>query len=396
MPRRARRWIQRRARVHLQVMIATAEFELRVAPHRRELLAHCYRMLGSAHDAEDQVQETLVRAWRAFDRYDPSRRLAAHLAVPHRHEHLPHGARRPRSRRPLPSGLGPAFDDPLSPMLRADDVPWLQPLPDRARAGRRRRSGRAARCRRSTLRLAFVAALQLLPARQRAMLVLHEVLDWSAAEVAEALGTTPTAVHSGLQRARARLAAAGVDTDGDRRPRSRRPGVPGARRPLRPGLRGRRRRRARPPAHRRRRAGDAAGAQLVRRARRLRGVHRLGVRHPWHGLADVADRGQRPAGARRLLRGPATAAIAARHVQLHSVQLLTVTADGIAANITFVDPEALAPFDLPANVSGCGTCRSKIRAALSPRILARESSDRSPIIRSMASDECGHEPSWCG
>jgi RNA polymerase sigma-70 factor (ECF subfamily) len=177
------------------------DFEQLAAAHRRELFAHCYRMSGSVHDAEDLVQETLLRAWKSLGTYDESRasmrtwlyRIATNACLT---------ALRGRDRRPLPSGLVAALDDPRAPMTVAPEVPWLQPFPadpaDVAAA-------------RGSLRLAFVAALQLLPARQRAILILREVLEWPAAEVAEALGTTVAAVNSGLQRARSRIGA--VDQD---------------------------------------------------------------------------------------------------------------------------------------------------------------------------------------
>ena len=186
----------------------TEDFDRRTSPYRRELLAHCYQMLGSVHDAEDLLQETLLRAWRAFDRFDERRaslrtwlhRIATNACLT---------ALETRSRRPLPSGLGAPTDDPGMPLAPADDVPWLQPLPD-ALVGADPNDPAAILLSRGTLRLALVAAMQSLPARQRAILILREVLDWPAAEVAEALGTTTAAVNSGLQRARARLAEAGI------------------------------------------------------------------------------------------------------------------------------------------------------------------------------------------
>lgn len=181
-----------------------AEFAETVAPYRRELLVHCYRMLGSVHDAEDVLQETLMRAWRAADRYDPQRasvrtwlyRIATNACL---------NAVEGRSSRPLPSGVGMAFDDPDAPFAPGLDVPWLTPFPN---------DPETAAVERSRLRLALVAALQLLPARQRAALILREALDVPAVEVAESLGMTTAAVNSALQRARARLAEAGVDPDG--------------------------------------------------------------------------------------------------------------------------------------------------------------------------------------
>jgi RNA polymerase sigma-70 factor (ECF subfamily) len=179
------------------------DFETMTAPHRRELLAHCYRMSGSLHDAEDLLQETLLRAWRAFDSYDPGKasprtwlyRIATNVCLT---------ALKGRARRPLPSGMVAPLDDPQAPMVVGAEVPWLQPFPaDPAEVAATRGS----------LRLAFVAACQLLPARQRAILILRDVLDWSAAEVAEALGTTATAVNSGLQRARARVGESGLRED---------------------------------------------------------------------------------------------------------------------------------------------------------------------------------------
>ncbi len=170
---------------------------------RRDLLAHCYRMLGSVDEAEDIVQQTLLRAWRAADQYDPQRaslrtwlhRIATNACLT---------ALEGRARRPLPRGLGPAGDDPQVPLTPRFDVPWLQPFPDG-------RLGDPADTveQRAGLRLALVAAVQLLPPRQRAALVLREVLQLPAAEVAEVLSTTVASVNSSLQRARATLRAAG-------------------------------------------------------------------------------------------------------------------------------------------------------------------------------------------
>ncbi|HEX2806758.1 MAG TPA: RNA polymerase subunit sigma-70 [Kineosporiaceae bacterium] len=179
---------------------------------RGDLLAHCYRMLGSVEEAEDLVQETLLRAWRAADRYDPQRasmrtwlhRIATNACL---------SALEGRARRPLPSGLGPAGDDPQVPLVPSLDVPWLQPFPD-ARLG----DPADAVQQRAGLRLALVAALQLLPARQRAALVLREVLQLPAAEVAQALGSSVASVNSSLQRARATLRAAGPALDELREP----------------------------------------------------------------------------------------------------------------------------------------------------------------------------------
>jgi RNA polymerase sigma-70 factor (ECF subfamily) len=179
------------------------EFEVAIEPHRHELRVHCYRMLGSAHDADDVVQETMLRAWRAYPTYDPERasirtwlyRIATNACL---------NALESRKRRPLPSGVGPVFDDPEAAFVPGFEVPWLQPLPaDPA----------ASAIERSQLRLAFVAALQLLPPRQRAALILGEVLDVPAASVADLLGTTTASVNSALQRARARLSEVGFDPD---------------------------------------------------------------------------------------------------------------------------------------------------------------------------------------
>jgi RNA polymerase sigma-70 factor (ECF subfamily) len=167
-------------------------------PYRGELVAYCYRMLGSFQEAEDLTQETMLRAWKARDRYDQARasvrtwlyRIAANACL---------SALQGRARRPLPSGLGAPSDDPAAPLTPAFDIPWLQPFPD----------ARSDIAMRADMRLALVAAMQLLPPRQRAVLVLREVLEFSAAEVAAQLGTTVAAVNSALQRARAALAGAG-------------------------------------------------------------------------------------------------------------------------------------------------------------------------------------------
>jgi RNA polymerase sigma-70 factor (ECF subfamily) len=184
------------------------DFARQADPYRRELLAHCYRMLGSVHDAEDLVQETLLRAWRASGRFDGERaslrtwlyRIATNACLT---------ALARRSRRPLPSSIIGPSDDTEQPLVRTE-VPWLEPLPD-AMVWAERADPAAVAVSRSSLRLAFVAALQLLPPRQRAILILREVLELPAAEVADMLGTTPAAVNSGLQRARARLAGVAED-----------------------------------------------------------------------------------------------------------------------------------------------------------------------------------------
>ncbi|NMN98743.1 sigma-70 family RNA polymerase sigma factor [Antrihabitans stalactiti] len=180
------------------------EFATATDPFRRELLAHCYRMLGSTHDAEDLVQETLLRAWRAFDRFDERKatmrtwlhRIATNACL----TALDH-----RSRRVLPSGLGgPSHDVGEWPLQRRPEIDWIEPLPQAVYAPTESDPA-AIVASRNSVRLAFIAALQTLPPRQRAVLLLRDVLAWSAAEVAEALDTSTAAVNSTLQRARAEL-----------------------------------------------------------------------------------------------------------------------------------------------------------------------------------------------
>ncbi len=193
------------------------DIEDRLEPHRRELLAFCYRMLGSIHDAEDVVQDTMLRAWRARDRYDPAQaslrtwlyRIATNACLT---------AAGQRGRRALPTDLQGAGHDPGGPLVPATDVAWLQPLPDALLADPADDPATIVG-RRADLRLALVAAMQRLPARQRAAVILREALACSAAEIAVILDTTPAAVNSALQRARvtldgpAALGRPGLDPD---------------------------------------------------------------------------------------------------------------------------------------------------------------------------------------
>jgi RNA polymerase sigma-70 factor (ECF subfamily) len=174
------------------------------------LLAHCYRILGSIHDAEDLVQETYLRAWRAFGRFEGRSSVRRWLYKIATMACLT--ALESRSRRPLPSGLGtPSDDHRVAVAPREPSVAWLQPAPDALfGAG----DPAAIVAGRTGVRLAFIAALQFLPARQRAVLTLRDVLAFRTTEVAEMLNTTTTAVDSTLRRARARLAeAAPVEDD---------------------------------------------------------------------------------------------------------------------------------------------------------------------------------------
>jgi RNA polymerase sigma-70 factor, ECF subfamily len=185
-------------------MTVSEDFTSVTGQFRRELLAHCYRMLGSADEAEDLVQETYLRAWRSYDGFEGRSsvrtwlyRIATNVCLT---------ALERRGRRPLPSGLGGPADDPAAPLVAGPEVPWLQPFPGAASA--EGADPAVVTASRAGIRLAFVAALQHLSARQRAVLIMRDVLEWPAAEVAEALGTTTTAVNSGLRRARAQLAQA--------------------------------------------------------------------------------------------------------------------------------------------------------------------------------------------
>lgn len=179
-------------------------------PYRRELLAHCYRMLGSLHDAEDLVQETYLRAWRAYDRFEGRSSLRTWLYRIATTACLT--ALESRNRRPMPTGLGGPTDTPENELAAQGEVPWLEPIPSAPAED----PGDPASIvvGKESLRLALIAALQHLPPRQRAVLILRDVLKWRAAEVAELVGTTTTAVNSILQRARAQLGQVAPTADG--------------------------------------------------------------------------------------------------------------------------------------------------------------------------------------
>jgi RNA polymerase sigma-70 factor (ECF subfamily) len=186
------------------------EFLVRAEPHRRELLAHCYRMTGSLHDAEDLVQETYLRAWKAYSGFKGQSSLRTWLYRIATNTCLT--SLEGRQRRPLPTGLGAPSSDPTDDLVDRSDVPWLEPLPDETTDPSNIVGSR------ESVRLAFVAALQHLSARQRAVLVLRDVLQWKAAEVADAIGASTAAVNSLLQRARAQLDAVGPSEDDDLAP----------------------------------------------------------------------------------------------------------------------------------------------------------------------------------
>ena len=181
-------------------------FATLVEPLRGELTAHCYRMLGSVHDAEDLVQETYLRAWRSFAGFENRSslrtwmyRIATNVCLT---------ALESRQRRPMPTGLGQPAADPHQSLESRPETPWLEPLPDTVVWGGSRADSDPATTvlDRESVRLALVAALQHLTPPQRAVVILRDVLAWHASEVADLLGISVAAVNSSLQRARAQLA----------------------------------------------------------------------------------------------------------------------------------------------------------------------------------------------
>ena len=299
--------------------------------YRGELVAYCYRMLGSFQEAEDLVQETMLRAWKARDRYDAARasvrtwlyRIATNVCLT---------ALEGRARRPLPSGLGAPSEDPAAPLTPALDVPWLQPFPD----------ARVELEARADLRLALVAAMQILPARQRAVLVLREVLQFSAAEVALQLGTTVAAINSTLQRARAALAEVGD--------------VGEVTEPNDPAVRA--------VVERYVEAFEAADVPALVRLLTDAAVLEMPPVPLWYrGSRDYGRFMERVF----QMRGtgwvmdqltangqPALAAYAplpgGGH-QVHTLQVLTVAGGLLTHNVVFADPAVIAAFDLPTHIS---------------------------------------------
>ena len=193
----------------ISVGAGSAELERQLELDHKALTGYCYRMLGSPFEAEDAVQETALRAWRGYQGFEGRSslrswlfRIATNVCV---------DMAKGRERRALPIDLGPAQEPVASNLHTRSEAFWIQPIPDTSLAAEPDPADVAVA--RDTIKLAFVAALQHLPARQRAALILCEVLRWKASEVAELLDTSVASVNSALQRARATLEASGVTSD---------------------------------------------------------------------------------------------------------------------------------------------------------------------------------------
>ena len=187
---------------------AAGELELQLEQHRAELTAYCYRMLASPFEAEDAVQETMIRAWRGLGRFEGRAALRSWLYRIATNVCL--DMLKGRERRARPMDLGPSSEPVEANLNTLPEVTWVEPIPDGGIAA----GGDPAAVTeaRETIRLAFVAALQHLPPRQRAVLILCEVLRWKASEVAELLETSVASVNSALQRARATLEESDVSS----------------------------------------------------------------------------------------------------------------------------------------------------------------------------------------
>ena len=181
--------------------------EQELEQHRSELTAYCYRMLGSPFEAEDAVQETLLRAWRSLDRFEGRAALRSWLY--RIATNVCFDMLNGRERRARPMDLGPAREPVEANLSTLPEVTWIEPVPD-GLVGAADGDPADVAVARETIRLAFVAALQHLPPRQRAVLILCEVLRWKASEVAELLDTSVASVNSALQRARTTLDASDV------------------------------------------------------------------------------------------------------------------------------------------------------------------------------------------
>jgi RNA polymerase sigma-70 factor (ECF subfamily) len=318
-------------------MTVSEDFTSATGRFRGELLAHCYRMLGSAEEAEDLVQETYLRAWRSYAGFEGRSSVRTWLYRIATNACLT--ALERRARRPLPSGLGAPSGDPETPVVAGPEVPWLQPLPGALLAAERADPA-SVTASRAGIRLAFVAALQHLSARQRAVLILRDVLEWPAAQVADLLGTTTTAVNSGLRRARAQLAQALPAEDELAEPAE----------PDRRALLDR-------FAAALENADVTALAQLLAEDVALEMPPAL----TWFTgrpavVAFTASQLLTEPGALRLVpvtaNGQPAFAVYRREggpaYHAHAVQVLTVTATGIARIVAFTDPGLFASFGLPA------------------------------------------------
>jgi RNA polymerase sigma-70 factor (ECF subfamily) len=301
-----------------------------------EIVAYCYRMLGSVHDAEDLAQDTYLRAWRARDRYDASRasvrtwmyRIATNVCLT---------ALGDRARRPLPSGQV-APTEAMAPFALDAEITWLEPLPDAMLATA---DPAATVVDRSSLRLAFVAALQLLSARQRGALILREVLGFSAIESAEILGISVAALNSSLQRARSRIR----ETDPHRTAIDEPSSVE-----------------QRVMVDRYMAAFERADVDALKHLlcedvvmemppllNWFAGKDNYGLFMEWVFAANCTDWGVVPVAANGQPAFAAYNRVGANY-QLHTLQVLTVTRSGISRNTVFQDEAIFSSFGLPAHL----------------------------------------------